>query len=187
VIFDMDGTLIEPLIDFAALREELGIDPRDGILESIERMPADQGRAARAHLLGRELAAARQAQLLPGAVEVCRKIRQAGMKTALLTRNAREAVQIVLERFDRLRFDLTRSREYGPIKPGPDGVLRACEALEADPSRTACVGDFHYDITAANEAGAVSILLIHGSEPDYAEQADHRIHSLHELPGILGI
>ena len=38
VIFDMDGTLVEPLLDFEAIREELGIAPGEGIIEGIEAM-----------------------------------------------------------------------------------------------------------------------------------------------------
>ncbi len=190
VIFDMDGTLIEPLIDFAAIRAELGIDPRCGILESIEAMPDPARQKAHQYLLTRELSAAREAKLTPGAAELSQAIRRAGLKTALLTRNTQEAVQIVLQRFGQLEFDLSWSREDGPIKPEPDGILRPTRALGIDPARTACVGDFHYDITAANAAGAVSILLLRtpgAQRPDYADQADYVIEHLQELQKILGI
>ena len=190
VIFDMDGTLIEPLINFAAIRTELGIDPGCGILESIDAMPDPARQKAHQYLRTRELSAAREAKLMPGADVLSQAIRRAGLKTALLTRNSQEAVQIVLQRFGQLEFDLSWSREDGAIKPEPDGVLRACRTLGIDPARTACVGDFHYDITAANAAGAVSILLLRtpgAKRPDYADQADYVIEHLQELQKILGI
>jgi HAD superfamily hydrolase (TIGR01509 family) len=186
VIFDMDGTLVEPLLDFQQIRAELGIAPTDGILEAIEQMPPARAEACRQRLLDHELRAARRADPLPGAVETVRRIRHAELKTALLTRNAETAMRIVLERLG-LDFDLAWPRELGPIKPEPDGVLRACRQLGIAPARTACVGDFRYDLVAANAAGAVSVLLARGRELDYAPLADHVIDELGELEAILGI
>ncbi len=186
VIFDMDGTLIEPLIDFTAVRAELGIPRSTGILEGLEAMQPAEAEPRRRRLLEHELTAAREADLLPGAAETLATIRRAGLKTALLTRSARQAMETVLGRFG-LRFDLAWSRENGPIKPEPDGVLRACRALGVAPGRTACVGDFRYDLVAANAAGAVSILLNRRDECDFADLADHVIGELADLPGVLGI
>ena len=186
VIFDMDGTIIESALDFAAIRAELGIPSGQGILEFIEAMPPQQADRSRRRLLEIELGATRQASLLPGAAETIGAVRQAGLKTALLTRNAQPAMQMVLERFC-LAFDLAWSREDGPIKPQPTGILRACRQLRVEPAQTACVGDFHYDVLAANAAGAVSILLARHGRPAYADEARHVITSLNELPAILGI
>ena len=186
VIFDMDGTLVEPLLDFQQIRAELGIAASDGIIEAIEAMPPRRAESCRRRLLAHELAAARRAKLLNGAAETVNRIRRAGMKTALLTRNAAEAMQIILRRFD-LAFDLAWSRELGPIKPEPDGILRACRQLDIQASRTACVGDFRYDLVAANGAGAVSVLLARRGRPDFADLADYVITELAQLCGILGI
>jgi len=186
VIFDMDGTLVEPLLDFAAIRAELGVAAEQGILEAIAAMPADRAAECNRLLLAHEVSAARQARLLGGAAETLTALRAAGLKTALLTRNSGEALAIVLRRFA-LPLDLAWSREHGPIKPQPDGVLRACRLLKLAPARTACVGDFRYDLQAANAAGAVSVLLARGVRPAFAHLARHVIAELSELPGVLGI
>ncbi len=187
VIFDMDGTVIEPLLDFGAIRAELGIDETDGVLEAIGRMPPQERAAAERTLLDRELSAARRARLMPSAEDVLERIRSAGLKTALLTRNCREAMETVLRRFPRLRFDLSMSREAGPIKPEPDGIVRACETLNIEPRRAACVGDFRYDMVAANTAGCFAVLLAPNRRPDFADLADMVIRDLSELPGVLGL
>ena len=135
-------------------------------------------------LLDHELAAADGATLKDGARETLDGISAAGVKTALLTRNARQVMELILRRFD-LRFDLSWSRDCGPIKPAPDGVLRACAELGVAADRTACVGDFHYDIVAANAAGAVSVLLAEGELPPFAAEADFVITRLPELLDVL--
>lgn len=191
VIFDMDGTLIEQMLDFRAIRLELGIDGQMGILESIAQMPPERASLARECLAAHELAAAQKAAPLPGAMEILAEIGRAGLKSALLTRNTRRAMEIVLELFRAKSpsagdvFDLAWSREDGPIKPEPDGIWRACEQLGAAPGRTCCVGDFHYDITAANAAGAVSVLLLRGENRSFADKADYAIERLEQLTDIL--
>jgi len=186
VIFDMDGTLVRSPLDFRAIRRELGIAPTEGILEAIAAMPTEARRHAERRLLEIELEAARQSSLTPGAGEVLRRVAQAGLKTALLTRNAGAAMEMVLARFG-LRFDLAWSREFGPIKPEPDGILRACRTLGLAPARVACVGDFRYDVMAARSAGAASVLLLEGDRPDWAAEADCVIDRLEEILEFLGI
>ena len=186
VIFDMDGTLIEQRIDFVSLRAELGVPDGVGIIEALASFGPQRQALADRRLLECELASAAGAELLPDARETVDRIQQAGMKTALLTRNAPEVMELVLERFA-LRFDLMWARDQGPIKPEPDGVLRACARLGVRPERTLSVGDFHYDVLAANAAGAVSVLLAHGRRDETATMAAHVIDTLNELTDILEI
>ena len=186
VVFDMDGTLIEPAIDFQAIRRDLGIEPAQGILETLNAMAPDERRGKYRLLMARELSAARRAKLVDGALDTLNAIRSAGLKTALLTRNARRAMEIVISKFA-LQFDLPWSRDQGVTKPQPQGILAACRQLGCEPGRTACVGDFRYDIEAANAAGAVSVLLARGARPDFADQARFVITSLPELLDILNI
>ncbi len=65
VLLDMDGTLTAPLLDFAAIKAEMGIGNRP-ILESIAGMPLDAQAQARAVLDRHEEAAARDSTLNPG-------------------------------------------------------------------------------------------------------------------------
>ena len=187
VIFDMDGTIIEPILDFAAIRAELGIESHCSVLEAIEAMDEPRRSAAHRWLVGHEVALARRAGLMPSAERVVKALRRAGMKTALLTRNTRPAMQAVLDQHKQLQFDLAWAREDCTIKPHPDGVLKVCDKFSLLPQQVLCVGDFLYDIVAANAAGAVSVLLTPAEKPDFADQADYVIGDLGELIDLLEI
>ena len=182
----MDGTLIAQMLDFQDIRKQLAIPPEKGILEEIEAMSPARRAEAEAWLVQTELQAAENARLMPGAIEALAAIQDANIKVALLTRNTRQSMQMVIEKFG-LQFDLTWSREDGPIKPKPDSIIKACAMLDTTPEQTACVGDFEYDIVAANAASAASILFAPDETPPFANIADHVITKLSQLPDLLGI
>ena len=186
VVFDMDGTLTEAYLDFSAIRADLGIAPDQDILGAMAAMDETLRAEAERRLLAHEMAAANNAPMAEGAGDVVRRIRGAGLATALLTRNSRQAMQAVLRRSG-LEFDVAVSREDGPIKPNPQSILTTCRRLGVRPGRTACVGDWVFDIEAANAAGCLSILLARGRLLDFADQADHVIQAIPELIEILEI
>lgn len=186
IIFDMDGTLTRPQLDFDWIRAQLGIAPGEAVLEVLAGWAEDDREAAHAKLLAWELEAAAEAEPIDGAVEVVQRIRRAKIPCALLTRNCREAMRIVLDRLG-LSFDLAWAREDAPPKPDPQSVLSICRAFAARPGHTVSVGDFVFDVQAANAAGAVSVLLARGRTLDFAAQADIVIETLYELPEIIGL
>jgi HAD superfamily hydrolase (TIGR01509 family) len=186
VIFDMDGTVVDSKLDFQAIRDTLKIPSEVGILEAIEKMPGKKKEQAETRLLNWEIDAACHARLKPGASETIQYLRQNGLKIGLLTRNASAVVDIILEKHESLCFDAVVSRDDCPkIKPDPAAVNFVCDLLEVHPERTLCVGDYHYDIVAANKAGAASVLVIDSVVPDYADQAGHVIRELHDLIDIV--
>ncbi len=185
VIFDLDGTLTQPVLDFDAIRAEIGI-PSGPILEALEGMnPSDRIRAE--NILARhEEIAARHAVLYDNAVEVVAACRAAGKPTAVLTRNSRAIVDTIVDRFGFV-FDAVRTREDGAIKPSAEPVLSICRQLDADPRASWMVGDFLFDIMSGQAAGATTVLMIGDAPPpDFADRADHVIRRLSELLAIVG-
>lgn len=88
VIFDMDGTLTRPVLDFDRIREEIGL-ARGPILEAVLSMPPTDRARAESILSHHESAAAASSELQPYAEEVVERIRAAGHPTVLMTRNSR--------------------------------------------------------------------------------------------------
>ena len=184
IIFDMDGTIVESMVNFKTIRAQLGIAPEVGIIEHINQLPPAQAEKANTELRNRELRGAENAPLIPGALETLDAIRRTNLKIALLTRNTQHSVDIIMKRFPELQFqfDLVSTRENGTIKPQPDSILDACRTLGIKPQRTLCVGDYIYDLQAANSADAVSVLITtHRDWKTFALQADFVIDKLEEL------
>jgi len=184
VIFDLDGTITKPVLDFDKIRAELGIT--DGpVWETIITMSEDDRREAEQILLKYELQAARSAELNDGAKEIFDILAQRNIKSAILTRNCRQAWEIVRDKFN-LNIPFAFTREIGPLKPDPSAVIQITETLKISAENSLVVGDYLFDIQAGKEAGAKTALIVHNDNlPDYASLADYVIYNLLEIVDII--
>jgi HAD superfamily hydrolase (TIGR01509 family) len=185
VIFDLDGTLTRPYLDFQAIRDDIGLPPGP-VLEGIAALDGEPRRRAETILERHESAAARNATLQDGAVETLAALRGRGYAVAILTRNARRWVEVVLQRFD-IVVDAVRTRDDGVVKPAVETVHWLQERVHGDPRRSWMVGDHLFDIVCGRSAGARTVLMIGdaAAPPDYAVQADHVIRRLPQLLALL--
>ncbi len=160
VIFDMDGTLTLPAIDFHRLRAEIGIESGT-ILEALETMTDDERVRAHDIIEQHERVAARDSELQDGVHEVLEFLRAGGIRIAIATRNSRRSVRTVLDKHH-IHVDHIHTREDGPVKPSPQPVLDICKCFQIAPESSWMVGDYVYDILSGNAAGATTVLF----EPD---------------------
>jgi HAD superfamily hydrolase (TIGR01549 family) len=184
VIFDMDGTITEPYLDFARIREEVDVGERD-LLDHLQ--DADETERARLFAILRrfEVAGVENAKLNRGARELLDFLSAQGLPTALLTRNSRQSLDGVCRKLG-LQFDISFSREEGPHKPAPDAIWEIARRWNAKPSELLMVGDYKWDLMCARNAGSPCAILTNGDPlPDWAKEADYLIHELGELIGIL--
>jgi len=183
VIFDLDGTLTTLEVDFSELRRELGID-QGPVWESILAMSGQTRRQAEQALVSAELAGARKCKFIRGSKQILAELGRKGLGRGILTRNCRQAVDIVIARHG-LEADAILTREDGLLKPDPAGVIELSRRLETDPTQTLVVGDYLFDIQAGQRAGAKTVLFWQKDElPEYAHLADYVINDLHDLMDI---
>ena len=186
IIFDLDGTITEPYIDFDAIRFEIGI-ASGTILEALQEMDAPARKRAEEIVLRHEWEAARNGAIYDDAAEVLSKCRDGGLRPALLTRNSRPVVDFILRRHS-LGFDAIRTREDGAVKPSSVQVRSILDELRGDATHAWMVGDYLYDIVAGEGAGCHTVLMVGcGGVPEYGGRAEFVIRRLSELPPILGI
>lgn len=184
VIFDLDGTLADSALDFDAIRAEIGLEPGLPILEQL--VGADAQTCARAEAIMRrhELDAIAGARLIDGCAELLAHLESRRVPIGILTRNIRQVVETFARTFG-FRFDAIYTREDGPPKPSPAGVLALCDRLGAGPADTLTVGDFKFDVLAGRRAGCRTVLLrtdpLPEAERDDWGPPDLIIRSLREL------
>jgi HAD superfamily hydrolase (TIGR01509 family) len=185
VIFDLDGTLTEPFLDFDQIRRDIGLPAGIGVLEGISRMTPSQQQRAEAILLEHEDRAAQNSKLNEGAKEVLDTLRQRKLALGLLTRNLRKNAELVAA-IHGLQFDAIVDRTDGPAKPDGFGVQFLCERFGVKPAETLVVGDFEHDLKCAKNAGAIAILIqTHPSADKFAHLADFTIDRLEEILTII--
>ena len=186
LLFDMDGTLTEPAIDFASLKREMGIDVNCPILEALAAMSPDQRAVAEEILHRYEERAATGSVLNRGCDELIAWIRSRRLATALITRNSRKSAACVLERHG-LSFDLLITREdaNGRYKPDPQPLLLACQHLGVTPREAWMIGDGYHDVDAGIAAGVPTVWISHGRERDFAGVPWQTVAGLRELLALL--
>ena len=182
LLFDMDGTLTQPMLDFAAIKAEMRID--SPILEAMDRMEAER-RAVCAEILQRhELAAAEGSLLNSGCGDLLAWIGTQRFSTALVTRNSLMNVRIVLAKHG-LRFDTLVCREDTAPKPDPRPIRLACERLGVLPLDAWMIGDGRYDIEAGIAAGVRTVWISHGRERYFEAEPWRSVRDLVELRALL--
>ncbi len=186
VVFDMDGTITRPRLDFRRIRAEIGLP--EPLLENMMALPPGPERDRAFEILERhEDEAAEKSELNEGARGVLELLRARGMRTALVTRNSRRSAMRVLEKHA-ISFDLVVTREDAPAKPLPDPLWFACDRLGIPPAEAMMVGDYKYDVIAGRAAGLRTALLLPAEAPPHnADEArpDHLLRRLDDLLSIL--
>ncbi len=213
-LFDLDGTLARTHIDFDGMRRAMhALSERRGtaaatqgehdILEIVAKMARaggdpSRGDPSRGDALRREawtvleameVAGCADAESIPGASEMLRRLRhERGLPIAIITRNCRRVSQDLLSRFD-LAHDLLLAREdVSRAKPHPDAVLAACRVFGVPPGQAVLVGDLWTDIAAGRAAGTrtVGIQWPHDPPHRFARCApDYEVGSLGEAAALL--
>ncbi|WP_101674264.1 HAD family hydrolase [Alloalcanivorax mobilis] len=181
VVFDLDGTLVDSNLDFAALRRELGFPEGEGVLEHLATL-SDPRRIERSRTIidRHEMQGAASATWIDGAQALLERLHDHAVPTAILTRNSRAAVARTRATLG-LSVELILTREDCAAKPDPDGLLRITRTLALVPSRTLYVGDFIYDLQAARNAGMVAVLYCNGRNQRFAADADLVVDRLETL------
>lgn len=170
VIFDLDGTLTEPLLDFDAMRAEIGLPPGP-ILEQLALADAATQARAEEILRRHEREAIARATLADGCPELLAHLAAREIPAAILTRNIREVVDTFVASFG-FSFAAVYTREDGPHKPSPAGVFALCERMGVAPAETLVVGDYKFDILAGRAAGCSTVLVTSTHSPGPSELPD---------------
>jgi HAD superfamily hydrolase (TIGR01509 family) len=186
VIFDLDGTITQPFLDFDAIRSDMGLDKSAGpILEAMEKMKPAQRKRAERILALHEQKAVNESKLNAGTKRTLSALGKSGVCIGVLTRNRRSNALAVAKKHG-LKFDAIADRDDGPAKPHAFGVLKLCKEFGIEPAEALVVGDYLFDLLCAHAAGAFSVLLKnHVRADEFVEHADFVIDKISEIVKIV--
>ena len=183
VIFDLDGTILDTLDDLRdsvnfALKnnnlpcrstEEIRAFVGNGIRLLIERaVPQNTEKAVvdkcfddfKAHYKNNS---ANLTKPYDGVIAVLNKLKDKGIKLAIVSNKADFAVQTLVEKYFEGIFDFSVGEKEGiRRKPFPDSVFNAMEYLGADKNTTVYVGDSEVDVETAFNSGIPCIAVTWG-------------------------
>lgn len=183
IVFDFDGTLAKLNIDFAMMKKSLSeLISSYGVpagefsdlfaLEMIEagrrwlteRSINRDGYAEKTSRLIRdiEMEGARQGGLIGGVREMLTGLSSRGIKTAVVTRNCREAVTALFPDIGSYCGAVITREETFRVKPEPEHLRIALASIGAVPPSSAMVGDHPMDIEIGKKVGTWTIGVLTG-------------------------
>ena len=185
VVFDFDGTIATLNIDFAEMRRQvmehlssydIGSHALDHlhILELIakardlltERHPGTESKYydEAMHLIQTiELEAAKEGRLIEGTETMLQTLRQKGIKTGIITRNCRAALECVFPGVYEAT-DIVLSRDHvRRVKPDGEHHHHALRCIDAHAGHAAMVGDHPMDMMLARNVGTKAVGVLTGS------------------------
>eukprot|EP00929_Paragymnodinium_shiwhaense_P107529 TRINITY_DN73671_c0_g1_i1.p1 TRINITY_DN73671_c0_g1~~TRINITY_DN73671_c0_g1_i1.p1 ORF type:complete len:287 (+),score=49.53 TRINITY_DN73671_c0_g1_i1:70-861(+) len=141
VVFDMDGTLTKPNLDFSLMYKRCGVALDKDILAEVEAMAPEDGARATAIIEEMEAEGAATLELMPGAADFARWLHGHDVPIALVTRNSHKTLQTFYERLwlaqglPEFSPAISRDGELRSPSMSSSSSQAAASALQALPSK----------------------------------------------------
>lgn len=184
VIFDLDNTLVSSSLNFNNIRETLGCSKDIDLLSFVDSLPDQQSIDAKKALVDYEIKDASNASKLAGADELLALLSKLSIPCAIVTRNCREAALIKLHN-NNIDVPILLTREDHKAKPAPDALLHLAKYWNTPSENLLYVGDYLYDLQAAQNAKTMSCLVTYAKALSYADLADVVVDDLIELSDVI--
>lgn len=183
-IFDLDGTLTQPVHDFEYIRRQLGFAPGADILATIARQSDDVRPDLQHRLDELELFYACKAKASDGALSLLQKLAENGCRLGILTRNKKEIAISSLQAIGAAEFFTDNTiigRDQAAAKPDPQGINILLDRWQARADDAVMLGDFRYDLEVGRAAGVATIHVETRPGLEWPELTDLKVSSLDQL------
>lgn len=180
IISDMDGTLLHTYLDFSSMRAAVGVTEEIDILAHVEKLPVPERTEAMEIIHRFEREGADKAELLPGVSEFLNWLEKEKVPLAICTRNSRAIAEQLLARFA-IPATFICAREDAPPKPDPAGLELILSRFQCSAAEAVYIGDYVYDLEAAERAKIPFALFYMDLIPKYAERAHFVMNDFQQL------
>ncbi len=183
VIFDMDGTLTVPTIDFEKMRKEIGCEHED-IIDGINSLEPEERERAWRIVEQHEREAMKKLRLNEGVCELLKKLEMGNIRKGVLTRNSKASYDEFVK-VTNFTFDIALDRSFPFLKPHPAAVIHMLTQWGISPSDSLVVGDYIHDIQCGLAAGAFTCLVLNERNQSYSKLANFAVSNFFELENII--
>jgi HAD superfamily hydrolase (TIGR01549 family) len=183
-IFDLDGTLTQPVHDFNFIRKELGVALNEDILQHLSALPDQQRSIKVARLDELEHFYALQAKSAPGVYELLDVLSEKRCRMGIVTRNTKAFTQLSLSMLNLSHHFADAyivGRDDAEPKPQPHGIQKIISLWDVSASDVVMVGDYKFDLLAGRAAGCKTAHVSEDENLQWPELTDYRVNSLSEL------
>jgi len=180
VIFDLDNTLVSSSLNFDKIRSDLGCPKDIDLLDFVDTLPQKQKIDAHKLLVKYEMTDAHSATKLAGTDVLLTLLSELEIPCAIVTRNCNQAALLKIQQ-NSINIPTVLTREDHKAKPAPDALLDVAKKWNTPPENLLYVGDYLYDLQAAQNANTMSCLITYGKKMSYADLATIEVHNLTEL------
>ncbi|WP_444997728.1 HAD family hydrolase [Aliikangiella sp. IMCC44359] len=185
VIFDLDGTLADTKLNFSAICQEVNLPIGTALLEYCAQLKDEKKRKHIFSVIKKhELEGAAQAEWIEGAEKMLTQLNNAHIPMAILTRNMKPAAKITIDKLQ-IPIKLVLTREDCKPKPDPEGLLMIADHWQIHPNQLVYVGDYKFDLIAAQNAGMSGYLKTNGKNEQFAHLANKVIEHFDQLTALL--
>ena len=172
-LLDWDGVLADTRLNFATLRNKYFGGRTVPLIETAATLPEPDRSDVLAEIRRIEIEGADTATAMEGAKDLIAWIAETRKPWAVVSRNCRDAIFLAAERCGITLPPVTLSRESPYAKPDPRALALAAEKLGVPLTGCIMVGDFIYDLQAAQNAGIPSVLVRKKTGAEWENLADY--------------
>jgi phosphoglycolate phosphatase len=183
IVWDWDGTLADsttmianalvlaaeqvnlPKLSIERAKSIIGLGLKESIYTLFGDLPADKARDLAARYNANYYAGEGAIPLFEGAKDLIIALNKQGYKLAVATGKGRRGLNLALEHSGLTSyFHDTKTVDECFSKPHPQMLDELMDNLVVMPERTLMVGDTHYDIQMAKNAGVISAAVTYGAQ-----------------------
>jgi hydrogenase expression/formation protein HypE len=207
VIFDFDGTIVELSIDFKKIKEKILNEAKERklkipeknypileLLEKIRKLNKEKGEefylTGHKILREEELKACKKTRPKEGAVELIEKLKENGIKVGIITRNCKDVVYKVVNKFN-IPYDVVLTRDdVEKVKPDPFHIKKILEKLNLKKENVLIVGDHPFDVRCGKKLNLITcgVLSEYTKEEDFIkENADFILDDIREIEYVVSL
>jgi HAD superfamily hydrolase (TIGR01549 family) len=171
-------------LNFDSIRDNLGCPKNIDLLEFIDALPNYKKINANKVLVEYEINDALNATKLTGTDELLEQLSELDIPCAIVTRNCKQAALLKVKH-NNIDIPILLTREEHKAKPAPDGLLHIASVWKTPPENLLYVGDYLYDLQAAQNANTMSCLVTYGKSISYANLATIKVNNLIALSEVI--